>query len=230
MASHSLSDLPPELVIGIFSCVHDHHAITALNLASRKFYETWKLNTATIIKAVLPRAIECFDLAQELLAVQSKSPSFIGPQSLPKFLTEGHNLAHSNYDVEAGGGQAASREAVLERSKRLLINAAVVAKSYNSGIFVIDGGTYLTYITSLYRLWIAIELGNHREALDSRLQAATLEGLRDMAKMIDLTNLKGFYRVYFGIGAGSRYHRGEIGKAYSAIRATLKLRESLSGG
>ena len=203
MASRSFSDLPSEVVIGIFSCLHDHHAIKALDLTSRKFYEIWKLNTATITKAVLPRAIQCFELAQELLAVQSRSPY---------------------------GGQVETREAVLERSKRLLSNAAVVLKGYSRRISVIDAGTYVAYIASHYHLWIAMELRNDREARNSRLQAATLEELRDMAKMYNHPKFGGFYRGYLDIAASSGYHGSIISETYYAITATLRLKESLSGG
>lgn len=128
MASRSLSDLPSELVLGIYETFDDHHTITALNLTSRKFYDIWRLNTATITKAVLPRAIDCFDLAQELLVVQGRSPD---------------------------GGQAGTREAMLERSKHLLKNAAVALNDYTSSVLVFDAGEYEASIQSHYRIWIA---------------------------------------------------------------------------
>lgn len=200
MASQSLSDLPPEVIIGIFSCLKDHRAITALNLTSRKFYEIWKLNTATITNAVLPRAIDCFDLAQELLAVQGRLPN---------------------------SGQAETREAVLKRSKHLLLNAAVVVKDYTSSILVFDAGTHVASLRSYYHVWIIIELRNNRQARSLRLQAATLEELRGMAKTF-LWLFVSFNRGGQCVLDASGPHSSRLLDTIDAIKATLELRESLS--
>ena len=92
------------MIIGIYESLDDHRAITALDLTSRKLYNIWRLKTATIIKAVLPRATDRFDLAQELVIVQGRST----------------------------GVQTGTHEAVLQRSKKLLNNAAVAFRDYNS--------------------------------------------------------------------------------------------------
>lgn len=192
--SQFLSDLPPEVVIGIFTCLKDHHAITALNLTSRKFYEIWKLNTATIIKAVLQRAIDCFDLAQELLDLQGRSPIS------PPFGT---------------------REAVLERSKRLLTNAAVLLSERNCRISDFDAGKHVASLQYRYVFWICIELCKDREARDSRLHAATLQELRGMVKSVEWFQLESVY------GDGRVDQRG-VNTTWDAITATLRLKESLS--
>ena len=202
MASRSVSDLPPELIIGIFSSLCDHHAITALNLSSRKFYEIWKLNTATITSAVLPRAIDCFDLAQELLDVQGRS---------------------------SNSGKAEGREAVLKRSKRLLTNATAVVKDYHSKILVFGVGNHVAFLRSYYHVWICIELWNDREARDSRLHAATLEELRGMAKTFGLI-LKSFNRDGQGVLNAIGPDAFRLVETYDAISATLRLKESLSRG
>lgn len=201
MASQPFSDLPPEVIIGIFSCLHDHHAITALNLTSRKFYEIWKLNTATITKAVLSRAIKCFDLAQELLALQGKSPD---------------------------GGQVETREAVLKRSKRLLSNAAVVLKDFANDIRVLFADDRAVSLASHYCLWIVMELYNDHEARYWRLQAATLEETRGMAEILDYFNRES--EGLFGMLHASQHIVAQHGMltVYYAVWAALKHKESLT--
>ena len=199
MASRSISDLPPEVVIGIFSCLQDHHAITALNLTSRKFYEIWKLNTITITKAVLPRVIGCFDLAQELLVAEGKSPD---------------------------SRQIETREAVLERSKHLLNNAAVMLKTHANSTSTFDAGKSMPFLRCLYRACICVELVNDRKARDSHLQAATLEELRCLAKDFEWRSFEGLLDGgnHDGLRANWTF------ETYDAIIAALELKESLSSG
>lgn len=89
MASPSLANLPSEIILGICESLDDPRAITALDLNSRKLYNIWRLNTATMIKAGLPRAIDCFDLAQELVI----APGQIQLAYKPKPVKQCHNAA-----------------------------------------------------------------------------------------------------------------------------------------
>ena len=178
MASSSLSDFPSEMILGIYECLDDHHAVTALNLTSRKFYDVWRLHTAIITKAVLPHVIDCFDLAQELVVIQ----------------------------VESSAGQAEAREAVLQRSKCLLANAATVLRDHSSfRITLYDSckmvetayqGDLLAFTESHYRLWILLELLNNREVRDLRLQAATMKELQGMADALQWLLLKLYHQSY----------------------------------
>lgn len=159
MTSTSLSDFPAELILNIYESFDDHHAITALNLTSRKFYEIWRLNTATIAEIVLPRVIDCFDMAQELLVIQGRSAD----------------------------GQLETRAAVLEWSKRLVTIASRVLKYYASGSNGLRKLLEFTEFTeSFYLIWIILELYPDRQAQDLRLEAATLKELRGMGMTLYL--------------------------------------------
>jgi hypothetical protein len=70
MTSTSPSRLAPELVLQIFKPLDSHHDIVALSATSRKINTIWQLNASTISKAVIPRSIERYDLAIELVDAQ----------------------------------------------------------------------------------------------------------------------------------------------------------------
>ena len=180
------------MILGIYECLDDHHAVTALNLTSRKFYDVWRLHTAIITKAVLPRVIDCFDLAEELAVVQgNKSTS----------------------------GPTETYEAVLERSKRLLVNAATLVKDHSSYVIHLESttgemkefayeGNLSAFTESYYRLWILLELFNDREVRDLRLQAATmkeLEGMEDALHWLLLKPCKDWYSPFDGSVPHSRW-------------------------
>ncbi|CAF9907921.1 MAG: hypothetical protein ALECFALPRED_004040 [Alectoria fallacina] len=207
MASSSLSDFPAELILTIYESFDDHHTITAFNLASRMFYDVWRLNTASIAESVLSQSIDCFDLAQELLVVQGRST----------------------------GGQPETREGVLERSKHLIANALMVRKDYictSTGVLVpkVDlsdpllffDGRERSFTEYHYRVWMLLELFNDREALDLRLQAATLEELQ----WIDKANRSFFQQC--GQCSLGRFGFHELYHTFSIIKAEIELRESLS--
>lgn len=104
-------------------------------------------------KIVLPRVIDCFDMAQELLVIQGRSAD----------------------------GQLETRAAVLEWSKRLVTIASRVLKYYASGSNGLRKLLEFTEFTeSFYRVWIILELYPDRQAQDLRLEAATLSELRGM--------------------------------------------------
>ncbi len=70
MTSTSPSRLAPELVLQIFKSLDSHHDTVALSATSRKINTIWQLNASTISKAVIPRSIERYDLAIELVDAQ----------------------------------------------------------------------------------------------------------------------------------------------------------------
>lgn len=206
MASTSLSDFPTELILNIYESFDDHHAITALNLTSRKFYNIWQLNTASIAKSVLSQSIDCFDLAQELLVIQGRSI----------------------------GGQPDSSEAVLEWSKHLVTIASVVLEYYTSGnvsmsrLRGFDRRERLDFTQSHYHVRILVELCCDREAQDLRLQAATLEELRGMAMTADWLEDRIFQEDWRCMRRMFRCSYNDFYHTIDMISATFKLRGSLS--
>lgn len=55
MASASLSGIPPELLCQIFQSADDFSVVAALAQTARIFYNTWRMNSTSICKAVAPR-------------------------------------------------------------------------------------------------------------------------------------------------------------------------------
>ena len=157
--SLSVSDLPQEMILGIYKSLDDHHAITALDLAARKFYDIWSLNRATITQAVLPRVIDCFGLARELAVIQSRSP---GGQ------TEGCEAVAKRLLVNAS---------VVFRDYANLSNLLDALPIANR----IEGSAFAQ---AHYGVWLLVELGDdlltQHQAQYSRLQAARMEELQDM--------------------------------------------------
>lgn len=72
MAPTILTDLAPELLIQILKSADNFADVTSLSSTSRKIFIIWKTNVDAICEAVLPRIVDCFEQALELLAAQKK--------------------------------------------------------------------------------------------------------------------------------------------------------------
>ncbi|KAF6225926.1 hypothetical protein HO173_012698 [Letharia columbiana] len=69
----SFSDLPAEIIIQVFKSVDDFSTAAALSNVSRNLFTIWKQDLPSICRAVLPRTVDCFDEAQDLMEAQSHS-------------------------------------------------------------------------------------------------------------------------------------------------------------
>lgn len=72
MPSTTLTDLAPELLIQVLKSSDTFADVTSLRGTSRKIFMIWKTNLGAIREAVLPRTIDCFEQARELLAAQER--------------------------------------------------------------------------------------------------------------------------------------------------------------
>lgn len=68
----TITNLAPELILQIYQHLEQSRDITALNSTSQKLYSIWHLNAHSISDVVLPRAIDCYDSALELLEIQER--------------------------------------------------------------------------------------------------------------------------------------------------------------
>lgn len=66
------TDLPSEMILRIYRYVDSSSEITALNSTSRMCYWIWRVNTASISRAVLSRSIDCYNSARELFEVEER--------------------------------------------------------------------------------------------------------------------------------------------------------------
>lgn len=73
MPSTVLTDLAPELFIQILKSSESFADVTSFSSTSRKMFVIWKTNLDAICEAILPRTIDCFEEAQELLAAQERA-------------------------------------------------------------------------------------------------------------------------------------------------------------
>ena len=70
MAFSLLDQLPSEIIIQIFKSIDDFSTLVSLICTSPTLYAVWQLNMSSICTAVLPKTIDCFDDAQELVKTQ----------------------------------------------------------------------------------------------------------------------------------------------------------------
>ena len=96
-----------ELILRVFEYFDSFSQVASLVRVSRLFYDVWKLKATTIADAILPRAVLCFNDAQELVRVQT--------------------LAETQYDRHDQEDNAAA----LYRTKQLVFNHRIVLRAYN---------------------------------------------------------------------------------------------------
>lgn len=67
----SITLLPIELVVGIFSQLESFSEVLALNATCRKLRAIWIENAKQIANVIAPRSIECDKYARQVLAAKS---------------------------------------------------------------------------------------------------------------------------------------------------------------
>ena len=78
----SLLGLPTELIAHVFKSVDNIRFAAALGQTSRHLHSVWRHNLPSICDRVLPREIECYDQAYQLLEARAQSDTVIGDSSL----------------------------------------------------------------------------------------------------------------------------------------------------
>ena len=81
MAYSALEQLPSELIVQVFKSIDDFSTLSSLICTSPTFYAVWQLNTSSISVAILPKTIDCFDDARELVKTQELFPE---SQEIPR--------------------------------------------------------------------------------------------------------------------------------------------------
>lgn len=79
----SLSDLPTELIVHVFKSVDNIRSAAVLSQTSHHFHSVWRYNLSSICDSVIPREIECYDQARQLLEARAQSDIVVGESSLP---------------------------------------------------------------------------------------------------------------------------------------------------
>lgn len=72
-----LSDLPNELIVHVFKSVDNISTAASLSRTSRHLHAIWLYYLPPICDAVLPRMIECYDPARQLLEAMAKSDTVV---------------------------------------------------------------------------------------------------------------------------------------------------------
>ena len=78
----SLSDLPTELILHLFKSVDNISSAAVLSQTSRHLHSVWRYSLSSICDSVLPREIECYDQARQLLEARAHSDTVDGESSL----------------------------------------------------------------------------------------------------------------------------------------------------
>lgn len=158
----SMSKLAPEIILQIFKSLDSHHTIIAFNLTSSKFYNVWRLNTASISKKVLSRSIESFDYAQELVRVQEHA---LGENVLQE--TE------------------ASYQSVLKRNGSFVRNASKVVQAETEMLDSVHADLLFliseeAFTRVFYRIWTAAIFSRDLETLSDYLEAMPYHELANL--------------------------------------------------
>lgn len=132
------------------------------------------------------------------------------------------------------GGQSETHKGELERSNHLVANASMVLQDYiitsvlvpslhhQEPVFV-NPRERLAFTRSHYRVWTLSALFMDREVQELRLQAATLEELREMVKTVDWIEDREFHRDQAYILEG--FQSSDLWYTRDMIAATFKLRK-----
>ena len=154
MGPPSLSNIPPEIQITVFQSLANLSDGASLARTSRTFNEIWRLNTASICDAMLPRIIDCLDDAANLIEAQAYSENLVEApgqdrnlvaiQRAQRYLSN-QNAAHHACDVFA--------DDVISNFEGLIVDRLEVLSSTERPRF----------IQAYYQVWlfyiIAIDYG-----------------------------------------------------------------------
>ena len=80
-ANMSLSDLPTEIIVHLFRSVDNIRPAAVLSQISGHLHSVWRYNLSSIYDSVLPREIECYDQARQLLEARAQSDVVVGESS-----------------------------------------------------------------------------------------------------------------------------------------------------
>lgn len=113
MAHSPLTRLPPEVILRIFHDADDFMTVNALVRTSSIFHSIWLMNANSIARTILPRSIECYDEAHDLVQAQTCAQSTTNTH-------EDRNRSH--------------REIIIVLVRQYLTNARLVCSFYESNI------------------------------------------------------------------------------------------------
>lgn len=183
MSSPSLGGISNELVVWIFQLLPKSRDVAALNCTSRKFYQIWRLNAALISDAVLPRTLDCYADAEELVRFQTAQAQEWEAEGSETDLPELNEASYAYLEV-------------LKRNIRFAANASLISKEctdlqvdanrrFYRNLRGPDGEDmqrenllYLMHVR--YRIHSIVALSNDQAAQDAYVEATSLDDLRNM--------------------------------------------------
>ncbi len=189
MSSAQLSDLPYELLCGIFAQLYSLDVAFSLAATARKFHHIWRTEAANICRTTLPLWIESFTQAEELVYIQLR-----GAEPL---IEQGEDQDQQTFNI------------TFEHLKRLYRNERPIARSCDRVIKELESrrmtsnslwpqtrqSAYLTsserarFFFAYYRFWAFAE---SREAEEFR-------GFRDICyatKYFMTVSHRDLFRIY----------------------------------
>ena len=138
----SLSYLPNELLVPIFKLVDKVSDAAALSRTSRRFHDVYQYNLSSICDAVLPRTIEVYDQAAQLLEARTDPAAIssddlltifgtVSPPNIKAYKTieeydQAVQLVKARAKPKTSASQSATDEppvAAVKRAKKLLADA-----------------------------------------------------------------------------------------------------------
>lgn len=202
----SISDLPPELILQIYTNLPTPSLITFLNRTSRKFYQIWYRDAATISGKVLSRSLEHYDTLLELRELSclidlGYSFGYEELEDIARFQAQAQKGARNHVaEARSKGYRGLSSShvmlgTVVNKNKDLMSNARIAAhlcvlyeQSASQGTSMTTGQDpgRLTerrdILAAFYDMWIICVLGLLTVGRE-RLEATDKKALDGMVKV-----------------------------------------------
>ncbi|KAL9597787.1 MAG: hypothetical protein Q9219_004914 [cf. Caloplaca sp. 3 TL-2023] len=211
-----LTDLPPEVILRIFQHAENLATVNSLVRTSSIFHCIWLMNANSIALAVLPRSINCYREAQELVEVQEWAETF-----KPSF----------------GGRRQSHREIVIVLIRRYFENAQLINSFYERNILPLLGNTdsrdgksssqplleRQRFLATLYHLKTLAVMHQIGMVNPSFLHGIREHELVDLAEVASWFRRRATVRRYPGLGVEdlteSRWLQSWLDNRLAAIRA-----------
>lgn len=144
----ALSSLPPELHLALFQSLDNFADVSALMRTGQQFHTIWMLHTTSICSAILPRAVDCLAVAQELLEGQERFADWQNKSPHEVAISRATMLLYNQQMAyQACRNMKASYEPIAQQYQRIL--PFVAANPANE----------IRFIRCLYRFWAVFHVG-----------------------------------------------------------------------
>lgn len=244
----SIRNLASELILQVYQQFEQSFEITALNSTSQRLYSIWHLNAHSISDAVLPRALDCYDNAFELLEIQKgmQGIDLSSPEPLPAIELREIQQQSKTCVLEARTNGYWGRfsgnipyQTVLDHNKELTSlakTAAHVSSLYERGVIADDTPHPLRYpghisrevfSASFCRLCILASMESNK-AMASLVDSMEVE---EVEKMVKVAAYLAWWcpdkdKVFLGVSCRSKKKWQQVGRSAWQCRMDTRWRQA----